>query len=388
MEVLLIVGAVQALFFFILILNKRGKRMPDILLAFSLIIFAVHLSAVYFLFKQGYSAYINYGSYVSGIIILYFSLMYIYARSLISNNNTFSPKWLLHLLPTIITYISFIPYMVLDYEGKMALFDHKFSNNFFFNFTAITIISFITYYIIIIFRLLRKHEINIKKTFSYDENINLAWLKKLAIILAVIWVVFSISTIYVYYRELTSVSEINPMEFYIQIELYGHCLFVGFVYLLGYFGYKQGNIFLFKKQNSNIVETGKADKQNDSISTDVNTETKSEDIAFVDVLNKYMTEQKPYLESELSLFQLAKELNVSTHYLSNILNNYIHKNFYEFINHYRVDEVKRKIVSNKNDNFTLLAIALDCGFNSKATFNRIFKNYTGYTPSQFHQEYK
>ena len=178
---------------------------------------------------------------------------------------------------------------------------------------------------------------------------------------------------------------------YAELELVGYCLFVLFVYLLGFFGYKQGSIFSHRIVYSNFDEHGDDEervelKVKNLNRTNFSTQKKEE--AFVDILNKFMMEQKPYFNSELTLSQLANELNVSTHYLSNILNNYIHKNFYEFINNYRVDEVKKRIISHRNSNFTILAIALDCGFNSKATFNRIFKNYTGNTPSQFQKEYR
>jgi AraC-like DNA-binding protein/NADH:ubiquinone oxidoreductase subunit 6 (subunit J) len=368
MQVILIIGAVQALFFAVLLLNKKGKRMPDKILVFWLIIFALHLSFVYFIFQKGYSTYIEYGAYVSGVVILYYSLMYIYAKSIITNDNAFNIKWLFHIIPTGITYISMIPYILLSFEEKIALFDHNLSENLFVNLLAITIILFITSYVVVIFRLLKKHEINIKKTFSYDENINLAWLKKLSIILVVIWVILSLSIFFMYYKEYTSDSGTDSIEFYTQLEMYGHCLFVAFVYLLGYFGYKQGNIFTFQKTNSGFDKMYAVDNEANIVQNNIksNKDVENEEKEFVDLFNKYMVMQKPYLNSELSLYQLANELGVSTHYLSNILNNYIHKNFYEFINYYRVSEVKKRIISNKNPNFTLLAIALDCGFNSKA----------------------
>ena len=70
--------------------------------------------------------------------------------------------------------------------------------------------------------------------------------------------------------------------------------------------------------------------------------------------------------------KLAEEMGITTHYLSNILNNVIHNNFYEVVNKYRGEEVKNKLARNEDKRFTLLAIALESGFNSKASFNRIF----------------
>ncbi|MCD4795374.1 MAG: hypothetical protein K8R54_19230 [Bacteroidales bacterium] len=190
MQVILIIGAVQALFFVILLFNKKSKRLPDKILAIWLVIFALHLSYIYFLFQKGYTTYLEFGGYDTGIIVLYYSLMFIYSKSLITNNNKFKVKWLTHLIPTGVTYISMIPYLLLSYEDKISLFNKKISDNLFFNITAVAIILFITYYIIIIFRLLKKHDLNIKKTYSYDEKINLTWLKKLSLVLAIIWGIF------------------------------------------------------------------------------------------------------------------------------------------------------------------------------------------------------
>jgi len=390
MQVVLVIGAVQALFFAILLLNKKGKRLPDKILSVWLILLAVHLSYIYILFRTGYTTYLEYGGYDTGIIILYYSIMYIYARSIIADDNVFNIKWLLHLIPACIVFISMIPYLQLSYEEKLSLFEQNLSKSLFLNITAIAIFSFITFYIVTIFRLLNKHRIEIKKRFSFEENINLTWLRNLSAILAIIWIFYFFTMSYVYYQENTS--DIDSVEEYTKLEFYGYCLFVVFVYLLGYFGYKQGHIFSYQQAYPNINEGNskkwKVVKQSERKSNDGNSGNNHEEKVFVDLLNTSMIERKLYINSTLSLFQLAKELDVSTHYLSNILNSHIHKNFYEYVNHFRVDEVKRRIISNRNSKYTLLAIALDCGFNSKATFNRIFKNYTGYTPLQFQQEYK
>ena len=100
-------------------------------------------------------------------------------------------------------------------------------------------------------------------------------------------------------------------------------------------------------------------------------------------LLSYMQEQKPYLENQLSLRSLAKELEVNANYLSQVINEKHGKNFFEFINSYRVNELKQMMNDPTNRQFTLLSMAFDCGFNSKTTFNTAFKRITGLTPSQY-----
>jgi len=85
----------------------------------------------------------------------------------------------------------------------------------------------------------------------------------------------------------------------------------------------------------------------------------------------------------LTLFSLAEMSRITPNYLSQVINLLEGKNFFDFINYYRVEEVKRVINSNQLNQFTLLGIAFECGFNSKAAFNRAFKKFTGITPSEF-----
>lgn len=97
----------------------------------------------------------------------------------------------------------------------------------------------------------------------------------------------------------------------------------------------------------------------------------------------FMEQEKPYLENNLNLRGLAQELDVNANYLSQVINEQHGKNFFEFINSYRVNELKEMMNDPDNRQFTLLSMAFDCGFNSKTTFNTAFKRITGLTPSQY-----
>lgn len=111
---------------------------------------------------------------------------------------------------------------------------------------------------------------------------------------------------------------------------------------------------------------------------------RAEDGAAIDQrLRQLMEIDKLYLDSQLCLRQLAEALNINTNYLSQVINERHGKNFFEFINQYRVGELKAKLEDPKNRQFTLLSLAFDCGFNSKTTFNTAFKRITGFTPSQY-----
>ena len=96
-----------------------------------------------------------------------------------------------------------------------------------------------------------------------------------------------------------------------------------------------------------------------------------------------MKTEKPYLNSQLSISMLAEQIKIPSNHLSQIINEQEGKNFFEFVNNYRIEEVKQRIIENQDKKFTLLAIAYDSGFNSKSSFNRIFKKQEGLTPNQY-----
>ncbi|GAB2563606.1 helix-turn-helix domain-containing protein [Spirosoma areae] len=102
-----------------------------------------------------------------------------------------------------------------------------------------------------------------------------------------------------------------------------------------------------------------------------------------DMLLAYMANERPYLDPELSLIDLARRLKTNASILSPVINAGTGKNFNDFVNQYRVDAFKRQALDPANSHLSLLGIALDCGFNSKATFNRAFKKLTGQSPREF-----
>ncbi len=109
----------------------------------------------------------------------------------------------------------------------------------------------------------------------------------------------------------------------------------------------------------------------------------SEEEKHVRNLREYMAEKKPYLQEELTLQEMADDLSLSTQHLSMILNIRIEQNFFNFVNSYRVEEAKRKLVDPDNRNRSILTIAYEAGFNSKSTFNTMFKKFTGKTPREY-----
>lgn len=100
------------------------------------------------------------------------------------------------------------------------------------------------------------------------------------------------------------------------------------------------------------------------------------------VLKKYVESSKIFLNAELSLEDLAQQVKIPKHHLTQLLNERMGKNFYNYINEYRVQEAVRRL-KNKSEDVNILSLAYDCGFNSKSSFNNYFKKVTQHTPSSY-----
>ncbi len=103
----------------------------------------------------------------------------------------------------------------------------------------------------------------------------------------------------------------------------------------------------------------------------------------LDKLTLFMSEKKPFLDGDVSLITLANSLDVNPKVLSFVINEHSNKNFNDYINNWRVEEVKKRLNDKAYKHYKMLSIAFDCGFNSKSTFNLAFKKATGLSPSQY-----
>jgi AraC-like DNA-binding protein len=179
-----------------------------------------------------------------------------------------------------------------------------------------------------------------------------------------VWIIFSFSSfLFSKYHTKINIHDIDLIAISIAI------------FVLGYFGFLRTDIFISVDLSDELKPAEKNEKKK-IIVPDVEKQ--------INELKAYMENKKPYLQSKLTIKQLADMLSIQSYQLSVILNDHLKKNFFDFINEYRIEEVKNEIKYNKN--YTLLGIAYDCGFNSKSSFNRIFKNYTGLTPSEYLKE--
>ncbi|WP_159099253.1 MULTISPECIES: helix-turn-helix domain-containing protein [Aquimarina] len=110
------------------------------------------------------------------------------------------------------------------------------------------------------------------------------------------------------------------------------------------------------------------------------------DNAYFKELDFLMKEEKIYIDPNLGLENISKRLQISSNYLSQLINKLGGSNFSDYINSYRIEEVKSKLKDPDYDNYTVLGIAMECGFNSKSPFYSAFKKHTGISPKEYRQQ--
>ena len=296
--------------------------------------------------------------------------LYLYASKLVSKRKRFNKKNLLHLLP----FAAFNLYLLgasfsPDVANEIRLENVHTNMHHPLLFQLFLIITLLSgpFYFVLTLKLFQKHDINVFNNFSSIETINLEWLRKLVIIFGIIWTILIIITVIHHVFNLFSMVFCTDSLF-LALSI--------FVILIGYFGLKQKVIFENELEQSPVFEEEKLKYSGSTLKED-------EASVYVEKLIEYMRLKKPYLNPELTLTQLASDIDITTHHLSQIINEQFKLNFFEYINQFRVEEVKSRIHNPKFENYSLLGIALDSGFNSKSSFNRIFKKFTNQTPSQF-----
>ncbi len=367
MTSILIVGIVQAIFLCLLVLNKKNKGRSDYVLLTLLVYSALHL--VFFLanFNDDLNPDHNLLIIGSGFPLLYGPMLYWYVISLIYPNHPQWPSFLLHGAPFLLYCLSFLyfynvlsPELIQVYDGFMhACCGLPWLMRNYSIFFALSGGGYPTVSII----LLALHKRKIKDQFSYDDQINLVWLRNI-----ILFTIFSfvISFISIYLITGKTLDFEPRYAFYIVSSIS-----TVFIFFMGYFGLRQPHIFTNKQTE---IHSGRYEKSGLD-------NTRSQ--AILGKLQDYMHREQPYLNSKLSLNDLATKMEVSSNHLSQAINENLGKNFFDFVNEYRVEEVKKRLSDPEFSHFTLLGIGLDSGFSSKSSFNHIFKKVTGKTPSEF-----
>lgn len=371
-DVLSIIGVMGSfsglLLAFVLYKIKRGNHGANKILALFLVIIAVNnCYGIYF--SSGMS--IKFPHLVDlGLSSPYLAAPVLYWYVLKLTRPGFKLKFLhiLHLAPFIMAVLYLHQHAIFITTEEMILLNYYYIPH------PIDIFVFDAYllqlgiYFYFIFKILAFHRKSIRKKFSSISNIELRWLNFFLYGCFSMYIILLFFIGFFYLKDPENLS--NLYIFYILWPI----LYSIFIVILGCKGLMQHEIFTDPRTVPAEIPDVSEDKlflQPEKIRE------------IIDKLTAVMDETRPYLDPELTLPVLADMINVPRNYLSLAINEGMGQNFYDFINSYRIKEVKKQLDDPDNNEKNLLNLAFNSGFNSKATFNSVFKKNTGMTPTEY-----
>lgn len=386
MNSLLLICAFQALFLAVLVIFKKKKTQSDRILAVWLLIIAVH---IFVEFLQFYNYQNDFPvPWFIGIDVtfsmLHATLILIYILSFTRINQN-RRKYIWHFIPfLIINLILLKVYYLQSPEEKISDFKSVMSGNGFLNqnlkLVTYIIMAVVVGYLVAGLIFIRKHKRNLRDQFSTVKGIELQWLQTLLytlggiLVLAITFEILSNTFLLVQ-------PETGTIIIFILIA-------IG-VFYIGIHGILQTDYF--SDYNPRLTDPGSSPGKTKRPGVH-SRKTEKQKVELLDdkyeQLITYMETGKPFLETTLDLQSLAKLVDMKPHFLSMLINQKGGRNFFDFVNSFRINEFKEQVLDPANQNYTLLSIAYSCGFNSKTAFNRAFKNITGKTPSEYYHQAK
>lgn len=354
MEVLVWIGVSQSLFSgLILSFVKKDQSTSNRLLTAWFFISALEFLLVSLDSRTG-------SIHLSNPFLIFNPLIYFYSKSLIKPNLKLRWYQLFHVLP----------YLLLT-VGAYWL-DIRFTNIHFFSidgsawfkviFGLTSVFSFIGYSIPSVINI-HRYRINLKNEYStLDRQITLGWL----LFVIIYYMVFMITA-----YTLGLVHIITHEAMYSILVTFSFLLTL--IYIFSFYGLLQGRIYPI---NENELDLKQESYKNPRLKTEEKQKIK-------EALENYFIKDKPYFNSRLTITMVSNKLGMPRHKITEVLNTDIGKNFYRFVNEYRVEEVKSMLSNPAYNHYSIEAIGYECGFNSKSAFFSVFKDLTSMTPAQY-----
>jgi len=376
MIVIFNIGIFLSFFLGILLLTKQHKSLPDKILSAWMVFIGIHLLS-YFLYYQGYW---NVYPHLIGITVpfplLHGPMLYLYVLYSLRNDKCIRLKDYLHFAPAVLAYAYMAKFYFFYSAVEKTRVVNGLSDDFDTLFTSVLVVTAIISgltYTVLSYKKINSYKQLINANFSFDERINIDWLK---------YSIWGIGSVFFAVAVITLLRDGMGIQFSFNADLIFYSMIILFVFCIGFFGIQHQDIFsnTILSNNEQLVEA-KAESEYKKSGLKIENATKLHH----DLL-KVMNESKPYLNPKLTLSDLALKVNISSNHLSQIINQYELMNFHDFVNRHRVEEFIQR--AKTNDNFSILAHAYDSGFNSKSSFNIVFKKHQGITPSQYLAELK
>ena len=304
-------------------------------------------------------------------ILLMGPFAYLYVRSCTQKDFEIRPILWLHFLPALLALGYHLPFYLQGGEAKIIAFFKYFLEG---DLGQPKIVSFLKVvhpmiYFVICIRLVLEYRKHLSNTASLIDVAFHRWLLIfcLVLLLPLFTVVFYV---------LSSFQLFSPTTFFTGL----------FIFILAVHIAAMVKPELFHPFPHQMLLPESSEEQKQRYENSKLQDTQKD--KYIKKLQAFVITNRPYLAPELSLAQLSEQVNIPSHYLSQVINEKLHCNFLDFINGYRVEEAKEKLIDPKLSHYTIMAVAYEAGFNAKSTFYAVFKKHTGMTPSQFKKQLK
>jgi AraC-like DNA-binding protein len=380
LQIAALLGAVQGFFLTVVLAAQRRNRTANRLLAVAMFAFSIHLATVVYHAAGWEPRFPHFFGAAYPLPLLYGPLIYLYAVTASDRIRGF--RWYdgLHFLPFGLVMLVSLPVYLMSGAEKLAFY-HELQQGarplLLRVVDPLKIVSGVGYTVATI-RFLLRHRALVKESYASLEPVNLQWLLRLGLAGALIW-------------GLATVFELMPRSDLALLRRGDDAVALALavlVYWIGYMALRQPEIFNFAGlDRAPVAETAPPPASSAQSSETASRPyersglSEREAAALKDSLLSLMAAVKPYRDSDLTLADLAGRLGTTPHRLSQVLNTQLNQTFYDFVNAWRVREVQRRMADEGSRNLTILSLALDAGFASKSTFNHVFRQHTGQTPS-------
>lgn len=366
--VIILLGIIQGYFLAIVLFNNRnGNYEANRYLAMLLCAFSTGIFNIFLLQTDQYFILYRTSKFSAFIILLFGPLFFFYVRSLIYQISRLQCRDIFHFIPALLVFFRFIPYYLADNATKESfiLSPRNFKTFKPEHYEYLTIIIFsqihLWIYLFVVLHLLKQYRQIVKEYYSNIEQHNLDWIQFFISLFATVYMVFFMASIM-----------LLKYNYQISFNILGITVSLA-IFVLGYHGLKQTALITITPPKPLKPEPAELPPD---LTRSLTTQ-----------LNMLMNKEKLFTNPELNLDDLAKRLNISRNFLSQFINEYLQTNFFDYINGFRVEEMKRLLLDTEKEYMTIYALAVEAGFSAKSTYNRIFKQLTGMTPSEFRQKH-
>lgn len=381
MQVLNIIGISIICVFLLFIFMKKEKGGSDYLLIVVNVLFGAFLFSDIWI-RQGLTP----ANFIfHNLLTFYLFPTFVSYGLLLINNNAPIPKkyfWI-YTYAVVFTLFIVLDFTVLtDYDTDLLRERYEYPTltyHFFYKSHKLFVIFTLLWFL----NLLKEYRVKIKDFYSFIEPLQLDWLKKF------VFTYMLVNTVSLFAFLSYNFAWIQNID--TPYAIINGVLVIALFYL-SYNGIRQYTLAGFDDSGSRSAVPG-ADHETKYTNLVVQEKYKTSSLAENDIdsifekLKELFQKEEIYLEPQLKIQSVADQLQTSSHHLSQTINTKTGKPFYEFVNSYRVDKLKEKLVSEEFSHLTILALGLDCGFNSKASLNRIFKSHTQLSPSQYRKSH-